>query len=83
MRSMHQLDLVGDQGCITIRENRTRNAVRNTIPIWRQTLFTPEAIPELRRSTVPTAKVEIAGLMRPLPTPPMIKPGNRTSQSAF
>lgn len=50
------------------------------IPTWRKVELMPEAMPERRGSTTPTATAASGVLNRPAPTPATISPGTRWVQ---
>ena len=58
-------------------------AIPVAIPIWRNVLLIPEAIPARRGSTTLTAVDASGALTRPMPIPPTMKPGRSVVQLEF
>ncbi|SKY57143.1 Uncharacterised protein [Mycobacteroides abscessus subsp. abscessus] len=53
------------------------------MPICRNVVLMPDAMPERCTSTTPTAVAARGGLTRPLPMPAMIRPGMRCVHDEF
>ena len=59
-----------------------RPAMPVAIPTWRNVLLMPDAMPARRGSTTLTAIEASGGLTIPMPMPPTMKPGSRSSSSS-
>ena len=58
-------------------------AIPVAIPICRNVLFVPDAMPERSGETTPTAVEASAGFVRPTPIPARTKPGRSSCQPEF
>ena len=56
-------------------------AIPVAIPTWRNVLLIPDAIPARRGSTTLTAVEASGALTSPMPMPPTMKPGSRSSSA--